>query len=199
MADGRRERYRGADEGLLGELSMSSSSSESLAWSLRRVGAALVVLDGRSGGAGRMTEGVALTLGCDAGRAASTCGFGGEPEDDRRVGTLDRFESGGVLNPPTNGRSSARSSVPDSRSFFAVGVTAAVEMLGIDALDATLDDDVGRVEGGAGVIEDRGGFMSMTSSNEWRGLRGRLGATELSRAAEVAFGGGGGVGVGVAC
>lgn len=78
--------------GLVGELSINSSSSESSSPRAFRTLADV-------GGAGKITEGVAVTR-ARAGEAVDGArAFAGDWDGDRRE-TVDRFDSGGVLRPP---------------------------------------------------------------------------------------------------
>lgn len=131
--------------------------------------------------------------------------------DGDRSETVDRFDSGGVLNPPTR-RGAGASSLSDIAGFAAArsGTTsrAATGKFGIDALEASTTF-LGTVErfivAGAGVCVDLKGLTSMISSNDECRIflvLGPVGAVRVGtvgglRAGDVRAGGG--VGVGVAC
>ena len=198
------ERRRCGWVGLIGELSMSSSSSES---SSPCVFHTFVNV----GGAGKITEGVAVTP-ARAGKAVDGArALSGDSDGDRRE-TVDRFDSGGVLSPPT--RCGACASSSSSAADFAAarsGATspAAAGRFGIDTLEAstTFFGPVERfIVAGAGGCVDLKGLTSMISSNDECGIfflaLGLVGAACAGtvgglRAGEVRIGGG--VGVGVAC
>ena len=189
--------------GLIGELSISSSSSESSSPRVLRTLADI-------GGAGKITEGVAV-MRARAGEAVDGArALGGDCDGDRRE-TVDRFESGGVLNPPTR-RGACASSSTNGAGFAAArsGATsrAVAGRFGIDALEAstTFFGTVERfIVAGRGGCLDLGGLTSMISSNDECRIFLALGLVGAACAGTV--GGlraddvrtGGGVGVGVAC
>lgn len=105
---GRTEGPRRYGEGLVGELSINSSSSELSSLAARRA----LRMGGSLGGAGKMTEGVAVNRDREIEEGGAGGGFGGDDDIERRAGAgaVELFERGGVLRPLTRRVACVRSS-----------------------------------------------------------------------------------------
>lgn len=198
---GRTDEYR-CRVGFVGELSINSSSSESAS-------AATTFLGVPPGGAGKMTEGVALACARGKGGAEDVWALAGDCDGDRRE-VVERFDSGGVLRPPTRRGACASplQSLPLVEAARTVTSAETVGSSGIDALGVSAFVEAERLrteDGGSGdgVARNRG-LISIMSSNECRAFLAAGLVPPTPRAGMVgdvrARGAtGGGVGVGVAC